>query len=488
MTIAAQASLLISEIPYREDTTEYVERIHNLSGCIFFDSGYPDSERGRYDIFSAAPLYTLSYTQGVLHRSGTQPQPLSGPELTDKINELLRQHLVHAGSSYSSQLAKGSSGPDLPFYGGFAGYFSYDLARYWEKLPEMAYRDIDIPELNIGFYTWTGVVDHHLKKAWLSFLPECPPQLQQKLATLLNSPDFEKNNELKFKIINKLESESNLNSYMTSIGKIQQYIANGDCYQVNFAQRFSGTYLGEPWVAYKKLRSTIATPFGAYYQFKSGKLGEDSAILCYSPERFMKVKCNSVLTQPIKGTIKRHQDPALDKMNAEKLSRSEKDRAENLMIVDLLRNDLGKCCQFGSIKTEKIFEIQSVSNVHHLVSSISGQLRSDTTTFNLLHATLPGGSITGAPKIRAMEIIDELEPFRRSIYCGVMGYVNLNGDMDSNIAIRTILCTGSHGRAEPGKIYCWGGGGIVADSQWELEYEESLVKIDNLLNALASFS
>ena len=492
MTTAVQTGSLLLEIPYRTDTASYVERLLDLPGCIFFDSGHPDAERGRYDIFSASPLYTLSYKQGTLTRPGFPPQTLSGTELTTKLNQLLKeQQAIQTQTSPDPASHNATSPPQLPFYGGFAGYFSYDLARQWEKLPEIADRDIDMPELVLGFYPWAAVIDHQLKSAWLSILPNCPESLKQQLWTLLGSSENKKKYDSKFKLISKLTNTVNVNYYMDCIAKIQQYIINGDCYQVNYTQRFKGAFRGQPWAAYKKLRSGMAAPFGAYFHFHSSELSEDIAILSYSPERFIKVSNKSLLTQPIKGTIKRHQDPTQDKQNIEKLQNSEKDRAENLMIVDLLRNDLGKCCVYGSVKVEKLFELQSVKNVHHLVSSVTGRLQDHLTAFDLLQATLPGGSITGAPKLRSMEIIEELEPTRRSIYCGVLGYININGDMDSNIAIRTVLCVGGTNEnpgSKPGDIYCWGGGGIVADSHWQQEYDESLLKVDALLKDLESMS
>lgn len=482
MTSAVQTSPLLLEIPYRSDTTDHVEGLLDLPGCIFFDSGHPDAERGRYDIFTAAPLYTLCYKQGVLTRSGSSPQTLSGSELTATLNHLLKgQQAAHSTASL----------PQLPFFGGFAGYFSYDLARCWEELPNIAGRDIDIPELMLGFYAWAVVVDHRLKQAWLSMLADCPQALRERLQTLLTSGKSREKYDKKFKLINKLKQSIDVNSYIKSIAKIQQYIIDGDCYQVNYAQRFEGKFQGSHWAAYKKLRSSMAAPFGAYFQFHSSELGEDIAILSYSPERFIKVNDKYLLTQPIKGTSKRYPNPAEDMQSARRLLDSEKDKAENLMIVDLLRNDLGKCCVYGSIKTEKLFELQSVKNVHHLVSSVTGRLHDHLTAFDLLQATMPGGSITGAPKIRSMEIIEELEPSRRSIYCGVMGYIDISGNMDSNIAIRTVLCVGGNREdadSKPGDIYCWGGGGIVADSQWQLEYEESLLKIGTLLKDLESMS
>jgi para-aminobenzoate synthetase component 1 len=196
-----------------------------------------------------------------------------------------------------------------------------------------------------------------------------------------------------------------------------------------------------------------------------------------SPERFMSLHGHRVETSPIKGTRPRHRDPVADDMASMDLRRSEKDRAENLMIVDLLRNDLGRSCIPGSIHVDRLFELQSFPTVHHLVSTISGELREECGAFELLRDSFPGGSITGAPKRRAMEIIAELEPDPRRVYCGSILYISADGRMDSNIAIRTLLC-----RDE--QIYCWGGGGIVADSQWQREYQETYDKVGKFLNAL----
>ena len=223
----------------------------------------------------------------------------------------------------------------------------------------------------------------------------------------------------------------------------------------------------------------MPAPLSCFYQLDSRKRLHNNAILSFSPERFIKVEGGIVTTEPIKGTAKRSLDATLDRQSAANLAKSDKNRAENLMIVDLLRNDLGKCCIPGSVKVEKLFELQSHSHVHHLVSTIRGQLRDNTGPFDLLQATFPGGSITGAPKLRAVEIIEELEKTRRAIYCGSMGYINTDGSMDTNIAIRTLLCL-------DGELHCWGGGGIVADSDPGLEYQESLVKIQGLLTALGN--
>jgi para-aminobenzoate synthetase component 1 len=241
---------------------------------------------------------------------------------------------------------------------------------------------------------------------------------------------------------------------------------------VNLAQRFSAGFQGEPWAAYRSLRAIAAAPFSGFID-----LGNDDAVICLSPERFISLHGHRVETTPIKGTRPRHADSVADLRAAEELRGSEKDRAENLMIVDLLRNDLGRSCVPGSIHVERLFELHSFPTVHHLVSTISGELRHDRSAIELLRDSFPGGSITGAPKRRAMEIIAELEPHSRGVYCGSLLYVSADGRMDSNIAIRTLLC-------QNGTIRCWGGGGIVADSRWEAEYQETFDKVGRFLEAL----
>ncbi|RZK97799.1 MAG: aminodeoxychorismate synthase component I, partial [Pedobacter sp.] len=264
----------------------------------------------------------------------------------------------------------------------------------------------------------------------------------------------------------------NVDDYCLAIQKIQSYILAGDCYQVNFAQRFSTEFEGDTLVAYLQLRDSLPSPFSAYIELASG------AILSLSPERFIKLEKNRAETKPIKGTIARGKTPAEDSANANILSGSLKDRAENLMIVDLLRNDLSKTCT--NVKVPELFSLQSFANVHHLVSTVTGTLQQGYTALDLFATSFPGGSITGAPKIRAMEIIEELEPVRRSVYCGSVGYISACGNMDTNIAIRTLVC-------DQHKIHCWGGGGIVADSKADNEYQESIAKVSVLLETLEHY-
>jgi len=474
----------IVEIPYRDDTAFYIEKLIQLPDLIFLDSGIrPDNTDlsgrvGRFDIFSAKPSHKLCLLQGKLLRSDTASNTDEEIDYSDKgllacLNTELSKH---------SHLINSSLG--LPFYGGYAGYFGYGLDRYWShhrKIDQYdAAQGAPTPDLLLGFYSWAGVVDHQQRKAWLSFLCECPGNLQSEISKLITSSENPTNNNfIKFNLINKLKSNIDVDSYKMALLKIKDYILAGDCYQVNFAQQFTANYTGSPWDAYCRLRKRVSAPFGAYLQANFSENKSDFSILSFSPERFLQLKDNRVRTEPIKGTIPRGLDKSQDEVNAAMLQNSKKNQAENLMIVDLLRNDLGKCCEYGSVKTEKLFELQSFSNVHHLVSSISGKLRNGLTAFDLLQATMPGGSITGAPKSRAVEIIDELETFRRSIYCGAIGYINNNGDMDTNIAIRTLLF-------KQGELACWAGSGIVADSTWESEYQESFDKVKALLQELES--
>ena len=257
--------------------------------------------------------------------------------------------------------------------------------------------------------------------------------------------------------------------YHFAISKIKDYIAAGDCYQVNFAQRFSSQFSGDPLLAYLALRGNLPSPYSAFMQLSVG------TILSFSPERFIQVKDQRVETKPIKGTIKRGSNAENDQKNLQWLQNSKKDRAENVMIVDLLRNDLSKHCV--DVKVPALCELQTFANVHHLVSTVTARMVQGASATDVLRDSFPGGSITGAPKIRAMEIIEELEPTRRSIYCGSIGYISADGQTDTNIAIRTLVCDNEN-------IYCWGGGGIVSDSKSDQEYLESIAKVQILLDTL----
>jgi para-aminobenzoate synthetase component 1 len=362
----------------------------------------------------------------------------------------------------------------LPFTGGLVSYFSYDLGRQQLDIQQRSEQQCQLPDMVTGLYNWAIVQDHELQQCYLTSLSDCPPALINFIRDRIASyQDYQEPTPLS---IETLYSNTPYSDYCEKLQRIHQYIHAGDCYQVNFSQCFSATYQGDPYTAYRHLRDKMASPFSAFID-----LGHNQAILSLSPERLLQTQDRDVLTQPIKGTISRDHNRDIDERNAQALLASTKNCAENLMIVDLLRNDLGKNCKTGSINVPQLFNLESYPNVHHLVSSITGTMTSETSSLDVFEGCFPGGSITGAPKKRAMEIIEELEESQRSVYCGSIAYINAKGDMDSNITIRTVACDGE-------KIYCWGGGGIVADSEVSDEYQESLTKINTILEGLALFS
>ncbi len=263
-----------------------------------------------------------------------------------------------------------------------------------------------------------------------------------------------------------------LTSYESAFDRIKRYIVEGDCYQVNLAQRFSAPATGDAWQAYLQLRKISPAPFMAYMNLPHLQ------VLSASPERFLQVVGDHVETRPIKGTRPRADDAAQDAENAKELQASLKDRAENLMIVDLLRNDISKSCTH--VRADRLFALESFANVHHLVSTVTGKLAPNMTAMDLLRGCFPGGSITGAPKLRAMQIIEELEPNRRGLYCGAIGYIGFDGNMDTNITIRTAIYNNN-------EIRFYAGGGIVADSEMQKEYRETWDKASSMLSLVKSF-
>jgi para-aminobenzoate synthetase component 1 len=361
---------------------------------------------------------------------------------------------------------------DIPFTGGAAGLFGFDLGRSIETLPATAIADMAMEDLCIGIYPWAIINDHKLQISYLvSQLDEVSTQALAE-SILQSKPSQDKKFSLESDFVSNMTPEQ----YAEKFHRVIDYIHAGDCYQVCLAQRFDAPYSGNPWVAYKQLRQASPTPFSAYMETPEG------ALLSLSPERFLQVDNGKVETKPIKGTRPRGKTEAEDQQLYAELAASPKDRSENLMIVDLLRNDLSKHCQPFSVKVPQLFAIESYSNVHHLVTTVTGALESSKQMLPLLKGAFPGGSITGAPKLRAMEIIEELEPHRRNAYTGSIGYISTNGRMDTNICIRTLV-TNAKGDGG-GHIYCWAGGGLVADSECDAEYQETFDKVNNLLNGL----
>ncbi len=455
---------LIAPLPYFTDSAELFSVCADKAWAVFLDSGFPGSHQGRYDIIAAEPVCTL-VTHGEITEISCNGEAIQS---TENPFDLVKQQL---GRFSGFKLDN-----NLPFNGGAIGYFSYDLARRLEVLPTVAQDAEHIAEMAVGIYPWAVIVDHYLQKSYL--VGHCDQQKWQDLIRQFshtNSPKQQGQDDHAFKVVGEIKSNMDKDVYVHAFNRIKHYLKEGDCYQVNLAQRFVAACEGDPWAAYKILRKLNAAPFSCYLNLPEVR------ILSSSPERFLKLTGGVVETKPIKGTRPRKQDYAENQQQIKNLEASNKDRAENLMIVDLLRNDISKTCKSGSVKVPKLFDVESYATVHHLVSTVTGILADNQHALDLLKSCFPGGSITGAPKIRAMEIIEELEPNRRGVYCGAIGYIGFNGNMDTNIAIRTLVHSEN-------TIRFWAGGGIVNDSVAEEEYQESFDKAAAMLDLLQQFS
>ncbi len=428
---------------------------------MWLDSCGLGGELGRYDIIVARPHTTLVTRGEETHLSLDGNTVISADDPFSLLREQLTGHRSTGGK----------------FCGGAVGYFAYDLARRVERIPTLAADDLGMPEMAVGIYDWAVVCDHQEQRCELlssAVHPDTRRLWPQLIELFENSACAKKDSESEpFTAVSEIQANMTEQAYAAAFSRIQHYLHEGDCYQVNLAQRFSLKVTGSPWSAYRKLRRHNPAPFCAYLNTPHGQ------ILSSSPERFLKLNGRRVETRPIKGTRPRSSDAAEDQKLVEALQRSSKDRAENLMIVDLLRNDLGKCCRPGTVRVPQLFTVEHYATVHHLVSVVEGELASQEDAVSLLRHCFPGGSITGAPKLRAMEIIEELEPQRRGVYCGSIAYLGYNGNMDSNIAIRTAV-------HQDGRFTFSAGGGIVCDSVCAEEYQETLHKAAGLLRLFDS--
>jgi para-aminobenzoate synthetase component 1 len=446
------------ELPYFKESADLFESISDRYWAVMLDSGPKENRCGRYDILTADPFVTLV-------TRGDNTEVVSG-----------ETHFSSTADPFF--LLKEKLGPvetidsELPFSGGAIGYFGYDLGRRIENLPIIAEDDEALPEMAIGIYDWALVVDHDNCRSWLVSAGRNPKTKMHWAALItLFSKISKPIKRTKFQVTEKVKSSLSYAQYADAFQRIQDYIGNGDCYQVNFAQRFQIACEGDPWLAYRQLRKINPAPFSAYLNLPFVQA------ISASPERFLSVNNGCVITQPIKGTRPRSAEPGVDWMLAHSLLSSVKDRAENVMIVDLLRNDLSKNCKLNSVKVPKLYALESFASVHHLVTTVIGDLKVGRDSLDLLRDCFPGGSITGAPKIRAMEIIEELEPQRRGVYCGSIAYFSFDGRMDSNIVIRTM----TH---RAGQIRFWAGGGITTESTLDGEYQESFDKAAAMLELL----
>ena len=454
---------LIAELPYRRDSSLLFEKFCHEPWSIFLDSNQPKAIHGRYDIIASRPKIRITSRDNEnLIESSIESLTVPGDPFS-----ILKDYMPE------NEETNESKNPALPFTGGAIGYFNYDLGRSIEKLPQSTVDDLHLPDMRVGIYSWAIVVDHVKKQTYLTG-DKNDLRLRREWNDLLSyitddSSVYGSVNS--FNVLNEVCSNMQEADYIQAFEQIKQYIRDGDCYQVNLAQRFKVDVEGDPWQAYRLLRNINPSPFSAYLNYP------EFQILSNSPERFLSVQNKAVQTKPIKGTRPRSQDKVEDDALLEELINSKKDQSENVMIVDLLRNDISKNCSLGSVKVPTLFDIESYPNVHHMVSTVTGKLRDNRNAIDLLRGCFPGGSITGAPKLRSMEIIEELEPHRRGIYCGAIGYIANNGNMDTNIAIRTILHKNQ-------RMYFYAGGGIVYDSQVQAEYQETFDKAAAIMKVL----
>ncbi|MUK60921.1 aminodeoxychorismate synthase component I [Aliivibrio fischeri] len=450
------AKLSITQLDYQSNSViDFFSAIANQPWAMLLNSSAKNHIDNRYDILVADPIATLQTHGAITTINAIGKQPVTSEACPFQLLAHYQERLIPHHSPIEN----------LPFIGGALGYFSYDLGRRVESIPNTAQQDILSADMAVGIYNWALVADNKT-----STLHLIQPKGGDRLHWLQQFISI-KEVDTAFSLTSDWVSNMTESEYANKFDVIQQYLQSGDCYQINLAQRFKAQYQGSEWEAYQKLATQNGAPFSAYIKTP------EATILSVSPERFLQVKERKIETKPIKGTRPRADDPKVDALEAKTLRNSPKDRSENLMIVDLLRNDIGRVATPGSVKVSKLFDIESFPAVHHLVSTITGELDTKYSATDLLKASFPGGSITGAPKIRAMEIIEELEPHRRNLYCGSIGYISRCGTMDTSITIRTLI-------AYKGYLYASAGGGIVADSQVELEYEETLHKLSKILPIL----
>lgn len=454
--------MIIKELKTSLGSFEIFTVFKDRKNSFFLDSGMDHEKLGRYSFIGFDPIETIKSKNGkvTVQCNGDTKEFISNP--FRELEKLLEKYK----SSYSC---------NIPFAGGAVGYLGYDLCHHLEKLPRTAVDDVDIPDMFFGIYDGIIAIDHLEKKTYaaaLGVITDAQQIIDEIESAILEADKNGVSIEMpQVKDSPVIESNFTKEDYLEALQKIKDYIRSGDIYQVNMTQRFRCKTQLQPYELYTRLRTINPAPFACYMDFDEGH------ILSSSPERFMQIRGKKAQTRPIKGTRPRGANAAEDEANRKELENSEKDKSELLMIVDLERNDLGKVCKTGSVKVTELFCIEEYPTVFHLVSTVEGELRDDVGALECIEASFPGGSITGAPKIRAMQVIDELEPTQRNIYTGSIGYIGFNDDADFNIVIRTILQKGED-------AYFQAGGGIVWDSDKEFEYEETLHKARALVKAL----
>ncbi len=417
---------------------------------------------------------TLSHLEGFALLEGTERFDILTALPYDRIlikrDEKISLDVIR---SISEKINPKPSSFDFPFQGGALGYISYDFGALLHGIESAPQPDLtDMPLLNLGLYDWAIIIDHYNKSAHFFAAHQHATTLGVKKEILaLWSNSKQQHHRAKFYVNPQLISLVSRNQYEYAFNSLMDGLKRGRCYQVNYTQPFHLNFEGDSWEVYQRIRSRNPVPYSAFLRTP------EADILSFSPERFMEYEQGHLLTSPIKGTIRRSDQPEVDRALKYELLASEKNRAENIMIVDLMRNDLGKIAVSGSVKVEALCEIQSFKSVHHLVSDISATLLPHTSPFSALMSCFPGGSITGTPKLEAMKMIKEQELYARGVYCGSIGYFSNHGRIDTNIAIRTIISRNNI-------LHLAAGGAIVIDSDCEDEYLECFTKISAIINAI----
>ena len=480
----------IEELVPAPDPIECCERLEQLPYRLLLESAARETRLGRYSFLTADPVFIVrsrgAHTDIVDCMSGatttTNEDALAG------VRRLVAPHRF-------------PSVPGVPpFQGGIAGFIAYDWGLTLERLPEPRFDDLGLPDTLLCLYDWVLAWDHVTSRAWLisTGVPAIESaarvaRARERASDVIgllrgDSKGSTAGSNNRTRPTNvapayhveggwwrsglDLRSSFTRGAYLDAVARVREYIFAGDIFQANLSQRFEAPLEGSAWELYRRLRSRNAAPFAAFLE------SPEAVVVSASPERFLRVDAaGHVETRPIKGTRPRGVGPEHDAALGQALAESAKDRAENLMIVDLMRNDLSRVCAPHTVRVSELFSLERYATVHHLVSTVVGDLEPGRDALHLLRAAFPGGSITGAPKLRAMEIIAELEPSRRGVYCGSIGYWSLTGELDTNIAIRTAIVQGD-------RVYFSAGGGIVADSDPASEYEETLDKARGLIDAL----
>ena len=474
---------LVEELTPAPDPWEVCLRLSSLPHVLFLDSAVRHPVLGRYSFVTARPFGWVTARRAVMFDTD------SGRWKSNPFSAL-------AGWLAA---CRAESLPGLPpFQGGAAGLFGYDLCHHIERLPRPRRDDFETTDLAIGFYDWVVAFDHTQRRSWIvsTGFPEREPGKRSRRAAerlsgvkrLLTAASaampagrvglpvgvIDPGRVYPLPGLRGVSSNFDRSGYLNAVGRVVEYIHAGDCYQVNLSQRLLHRADLPPLELYRRLRERNPAPFAGYFD-----MGE-FVIASASPERFLRVENGHVETRPIKGTRPRGATPEEDRRQLDDLLRSAKDRAENVMIVDLLRNDLGRVCEYGSVQVPAVCRPETYEHVHHLVSEVVGRLRPGLTAVDLLRAAFPGGSVTGAPKVRAMEIIDELEVTKRGVYGGVVGYIDFSGNVDTAIAIRTMVVM------PDGRASVQAGAGIVADSDPVSEDVECANKAGALLVAVTA--